>query len=502
MKVLIYLAGVHLGCSNGQHLDKAINEVKKGNEVFILNCDNSIGLCIDNPGHNPLYCRMCVHYQKADMKAFMPKGVERHWIHEFVNSIDEKDIPTFKYNTAKELRALNFHGVDVGLGAMSSYISLTRNLNPQIDDESRSYFDALLREQVITTLVLEKLQEEYHFDVVIFQNGRGAQFKPFLNFCQTRKIDFLCTEDMRLPYNYENNFWCDTPHSISAYTQLYQKCWDTSKDDAEKREQLARSFFEKRRNAVFSGDKIYTKDQVTGLMPEDWQNNVENIVIFNSSEDEFAAVSHEFDKLAFFPSQLEGLKTILEHYKEDKSKHFTLRVHPNLMNIPYKYHQDLYHLGYKNLTVIPASSPISTYSLMDAADKIIVFGSTTGIESVYWGKPVICLAAAFYRDFGIVYHPERLDELWEMIDTYELPCLYNDKVLTYGYFYMGGNHQRTKYVNIDIYNKKFWGKHLTCFKYQKLFKSNFLYALVTTIVERYLRMNFPAKYRKLPQKEA
>ena len=35
---------------------------------------------------------------------------------------------------------------------------------------------------------------------------------------------------------------------------------------------------------------------------------MENIVIFNSSEDEFSAVSKEFDDGAFFPSQIEGIK--------------------------------------------------------------------------------------------------------------------------------------------------------------------------------------------------
>ena len=93
-------------------------------------------------------------------------------------------------------------------------------------------------------------------------------------------------------------------------------------------------------------------------MPEGWKDDVENIVIFNSSEDEFAAVSKEFDDAAFFPSQIEGIKSIIEHYKHDKTKHFTLRVHPNLKKVSYKYHLDLYNLNYSNLTVVRSDSPI------------------------------------------------------------------------------------------------------------------------------------------------
>ena len=111
------------------------------------------------------------------------------------------------------------------------------------------------------------------------------------------------------------HFYNDIPHSIAANNQKYVECWEHTKDSDNEREKIARSFFENRRNAVFAGDTIYVKDQVQGQMPEEWKNDVENIVIFNSSEDEFSAVSKEFDDGAFFPSQIEGIKSIVEHYK-------------------------------------------------------------------------------------------------------------------------------------------------------------------------------------------
>ena len=237
-------------------------------------------------------------------------------------------------------------------------------------------------------------------------------------------------------------------------------------------------------------------------MPEEWKNDVENIVIFNSSEDEFSAVSKEFDDGAFFPSQIEGIKSIVEHYKHDKTKHFTLRVHPNLKKVSYKYHLDLYNLNYSNLTVVRSNSPISTYALMDAASKIIVFGSTTGIESVYWKKPVICLAAAYYKPMNITYNPKTMEELWKYIDTPELACLYSDDVLKYGYYYMSSNHEKTKYIKTDRVRLNFCSHTLQCYNYQKLFGSNFLYALLIQGFYRWLRNKFPAKFKSLSLKEA
>lgn len=500
MKVLIYLAGATIGPSVGIHLEEAIKQIKQGNGVFILHCDSSIGGCMENPNWNPLYCKLCTAFQKKDVHTYLPDNVEQHFMKEYVRQLDETKIPRFQYNNARELRNLTFHGVDIGLGAMSTYISLTRNLNPRIDDKSRPYFDALLREQVVTALVFERLQEQHHFELVVFQNGRGAQFKSLLNICQKRGIDYLCTEFKvnAVGKGFICNFFNETPHGIDANNKEYAKCWDGATCSKEEREKIARSFFENRRHAIYAGDKIYAKDQKQGLLPEGWNDEVENIVIFNSSEDEFAAVSKEFDDAAFFPSQMEGIKAIVEHYIHDKSKHFTLRVHPNLMKIPYKYHQDLYKLKYPNLTVVRADSSVSTYSLMDKADKIIVFGSTTGLEAVYWGKSVICLAAAYYLPMDIAYVPKALDDLWGYIDAKELPCKYNNQVLKYGYYVMSNDHVNTQYVNIDVKTMNFMGRKIKCYSFQKWLGSNMLYVLLMRGFAKLFLHKFPAKFKKVP----
>ena len=76
---------------------------------------------------------------------------------------------------------------------------------------------------------------------------------------------------------------------------------------------------------------------------------------------------------------------MLEHVRNPEY-HFYLRIHPNLTNVHFEYREKLLALEeiYPNITVIDAPSPISTYALMDVADKIIVFGSTAGAESVFW----------------------------------------------------------------------------------------------------------------------
>ncbi len=505
MKVLIYLASPPLESTLGHHLDIALDEIQKGNEVFLLSCDNSIGSCMENPKGSRLYCKLCTLVQQNCIKKYLPKNIEHHWMSEYVEKIDKVSLPKFNYTTADELRYLTYNGIDIGFGVMSTYISLTRNLNPRITEKSRVFFDFLIQEQLITLEIVENLHKEYNFGLVIFQNGRGAQLKPFLNFCQREKIDFWCTEAInKYPECYKNDFWNDIPHSIKGNTMKYGLCWENSKDTLEEKIKIGQSFFENRRNAKPTNDKVFITAQKAGELPADWDSSVKNIVIFNSSEDEYSAVSHEFDSGKVFKNQIDGIKAIAEHYSNDNTKHFTLRVHPNLNKISYKYHKDLYNLNYSNLTVIPGTSSVSTYSLMDAADIIIVFGSTTGIESAYWGKPVICLGPSLYRNLGVVYLPNTPEDLWSLIETENLKPLYNEKILTYGYFYMSRNHQKTNHINMKIQRKKLFGKILNYYSYNKILGSAFMYAVLCRLF-RALSFKIkllPSKIKEIPTEEA
>ena len=505
MKVLIFVAGIRYSSSSAQHINLAIKEYKKGNDVLFLNCDKSLGLCTCNPLGNKLYCKICKCIQENENHRYLPKEIKQLWINDYIKKININDIPKFNYNSSDELRSLTYKGIDIGFAVMSTYISLTRNLDPKIDNKSRLYFDALIREQIMILLVLEMLQKKYNFQLIIFQNGRGAQFKPFLNFCQNKCIDFICTEDMGYDreHFYENNFFNKSAHDINAYNQLYENTWNLSTLSNDEKNKIGHRFFINRRNAIYSGDKIYVKDQIYGKLPANWDLEKENIVIFNSSEDEFAAISKDFDDEKMFKTQMAGIINIVEHYKNDFRKHFTLRVHPNLKHIKYKYHLDLYKISNSNLTVISANSNISTYSLMDAADKVIVFGSTAGIEAAYWGKPVINLGPAFYRDLNVVYKPKSLKELWNLLDTSHLSCLKNDNILKYGYYYMCNNYVIPQYLNIKIITLNIFGKKIKCLSTQKIFGSNHLYVLITAMMDKYLKkIKVFSLFKSIPVEES
>jgi len=494
------------GAQESNQLEKAIECFKSGDTVLYVNCDGTLGSCIQNPLFNQSYCKVCVQLQKANNKRYLPKSIEQH----FLSYYNTKEIlyiadkVKYEYSNLSELKSVTYKGLEIGFGAASSYVSLTKNINPRFDTNLIKYIDALLRLEVILAEIGEIIISNFNPQLVIFYNGRLASYKPILNLAQRHQLNYICTENIALHNDViANNFYINsTPHSISANTERYSELWDKDKDIISLRETIARSFYERRRNSIKTDDKVYTKGQKLGILPTNWNKKMENICIFNTSEDEFCAISKEFDESTVFLSQLDGIKEIVEHYSEYDNLHFYLRIHPNLFGVKYKYHTDLLKLNYKNLTIISAESSVSTYTLIDACNKIIVFASTTGIESVYWGKPVICLSGTFYSELDVAYLPKTKDELWKLINTIDLQCKYNENVLKYGYFYMSETHKINKYVINEHVKYNIAGKDISILKYQKYFGSNIIFFFIMYFLKKITKkLGFTSKFKILPMEE-
>jgi len=219
-----------------------------------------------------------------------------------------------------------------------------------------------------------------------------------------------------------------------------------------------------------ASDSVYVDLQDPSLLPAQWDNRKRNFVIFNSSEDEFFCVGESFDRHKLFPSQVDGVRFLVEKAAADPSIHFYLRVHPNLRDVPFSYHTALPRLfsSYRNMTVIPAASPVSTYRLMHNSEKVFVFGSTAGVEAAYWGKPVVLMGGAAYRDLDVVYCPNTLNDLESLIQP-RLDPKPRVGALKYALFLYGERGRTHSYVNFDFRELRIGRKRLPlplCYAYR------------------------------------
>ncbi len=85
-----------------------------------------------------------------------------------------------------------------------------------------------------------------------------------------------------------------TPHDIKYRTQQMLKAWNSS--SKEELERKGAEFFEKRASGYkgYGVIKSFTGNQKQGLLPEKWDPEAHNVVIYCSSEDKFAAIGEQW----------------------------------------------------------------------------------------------------------------------------------------------------------------------------------------------------------------
>ena len=441
MKILYIISSVYNYHNFTFQMDHLVSDIKE-NEVTVAICDGFCKSCPANPYGAKIMCNEC---KKATKNVLYKIGAKVVKFSDFANN--NLQHPLYKYNSIFDLKSIVYRDVQIGLGVASYYISSTRNLYPAVTSDFCNIINKWMETSMINTdIAYGLITKEY--DKVVIVNGRMFDALPFQAVFIKLGIPFVMIETRTtIDGNTVHDDYVNCKvHTISAYAERMKKFWENSNVPLAERIDIAESFYKNRFNAIATNDKIYTKEQQAGLMPSNWDPNKKNIVIFNSSEDEFASLGGEFDENKLFNSQMEGILFLLRN-TNNENIHYYLRIHPNLMNIPYRYNRDLLKLNDKfpNITVIPGNSKISSYSLMQAADKVITFGSTIGIESAFWGKKSMVLAPTFYSGIDVCYNPTSREEILSFINE-DIRYTYNRDHALY-FSYMCFNNEGEGIVN-------------------------------------------------------
>lgn len=96
-----------------------------------------------------------------------------------------------------------------------------------------------------------------------------------------------------------------------------------------------------------------------------------------------------------------------------------------------------------SLDVLPPSTGVNTYRMIDDIDAAIVFNSTVGIEAAYYGTPVVVAGDTHYRGLDVTYDPDRRSEYFELlqrIETLEMTERMRSRAERYAYFFFVGKH--------------------------------------------------------------
>ena len=416
-----------------------------GHEVVAVGCERCVPACTASLDHSRFICGYCMGRWHRGLDhvdgPFDQKRLSDYLTNERMNELRHS---ADRFETLDELRGLAFEGADVGYAALSSFSYVARNPTPDLNQEKvRSVIQKLVNTgKLVYSGVTEAIRKEQPDQVVLY-HGRGAIDRAALRACQVAGVDCYVYETA-LGINKLLRFKNALPQDIDYFAEDVEAFWANSKEND--KAEIGASFFTMRssgtsnattsKQEITTQDKSYVGHQISGSLPEGWQREKKNVVIFGSSDDEFVAINPDYEDTVY-ANQLDAVDQLAGSLAADEEIRLYFRMHPRQKGAAGEFTARLKALEQRhgNLTVVAADSKISSYTLLEHLDIAVSFRSTMSVEAVFAGKPSIVLANSIFKPLGATYNPESHAQVVELLRS-ELPPKDKLQAIKIGYHRM------------------------------------------------------------------
>jgi hypothetical protein len=421
---------------NTPHYETALEliqlELDRGADVTMLECDAAQSACDVNPQRLFSVCAQCIHRRQVGLRLLSRPIRTLPMLRLTAEDQAALNALPLEFPDVESLKRYAPDDFDLGYGVLSSLFSRLRSASPDLASPA---VRPLLRKFLVTTYAVYRSFRNHLAaekpDRVYVYNGRFGTARAAFRACQQHGIECMIHEvgsTLQHYALYRNHL----PHDVAHAERLAREAWAAAATDPVERERLATEYYEDLARGVVQTWFSYTREQQAGLLPPNWDPSKINIAIYNSSEDEFAALSDEW-RQPIYATQIDGLAAILDAFGRDDRYRLYLRVHPNLRGVRDDFMARLMRLSAPNFTLIPADSTISSYALLRAARKVLTFGSSMGIEATFWRKASILAGVCLYRNLGATHNARTHEEVVGMLAA-DLPPMPRDGALMYGYY--------------------------------------------------------------------
>ncbi|WP_282018305.1 hypothetical protein [Salegentibacter mishustinae] len=416
-------------------------------KIYYLTCSNSFSTCYFNEKSKPEYCFRCKTSTKNTLS--LVSGEFTHLkLNDIITSSHDKAANNFFAGNQTITKHLYFEIFEIGEASLSTYISKTRD--KELLEIENSFVLDIAFNSLKVYLSLKKFIQDKNIDVVYNFNGRQDYLRAVFKAALVNGIDCFNIERARLGGSIEV-FKNVLPHNILAKKKHIDDHWNYSALPLKEKIKIGSRFFEDQKAGKSVIFQSYTKEMHKQELPDNIRNGKKNIILYTSSDDEFAAIGKEFEN-PYFKTQNEGINyvvNILNNYKQEYN--LFIRMHPNLKGVNYPYVEELRNmrnLG-ENIFVIEPDSQVDTYALMTLANKVISFGSTTGLEANFWEKPVILLNKCFYYYSNVCHVPKNKSQIKNLL-LEELAPLERIASIKFGFYYLTGGIKTKYYTENDF----------------------------------------------------
>ncbi len=452
-----------------------------GDTVTFASCLGELDACDFNPTADRKICTDCRLRREDGIKKVTPGCASLRLVPLSSGKKPYDIIPREALRDIESLKIWKVQNFDVGYACLSSLVSLTRNPAPDLREHRQQlqrFASAALQTWENTLKMLARRRP----DRVYLFNGRFSTTRAVLRACEASRVDCYIHErgcDRNHFQLYRNHL----PHDIGQMTGRMRGFW-TSSARRPTREHDAALWFHGRVARVEMDWRSFVKGQQRGTLPDDWNSNRHNIALFTSSEDEFVAIGDSWcDRL--YPDQASAISRLARDLKRVRANaHLTIRIHPNLIGVDNESTRQLAGLTASNITVIPADRDTDSYQLMRMADTVATFGSSIGIEAVFWARPSVLLGPGFYQELRGVYRAKTHRDAVRLLANNLMPKTNHD-ALIYGYWQQKQGTQFKYFEPDDLFTGRF--------------KGAVVYAKPRKTILRYVNRRIASVRKRLPE---
>ena len=303
------------------------------------------------------------------------------------------------------IRELTYRGAPVGRAILQVHPD---DQTPVTDDHRwpQAWVEACVSSFAFVYDQVRELIRLRHSTALVVFNGR------FLHDAATTAAAEACGVPV-LSFDFGGNetdydLTVDETHDWSALQTRMKTSYSTWALD--ERDELGSRWFEDRRHHADARNARFVESQVVGRgieLPEDRTI----VVFFSSSGDEVSEL--DVDWSDYFYGQTGALDAVAQVCRKYDDLLLIVRTHPHKRMKPRRDVEE-WHEAVQQASPdlhLDEWSDVDSYTLMDQADVVVTFGSTTGVEAAYANKPVIVLGPSAYDELGCVSRVKTLDEL-------------------------------------------------------------------------------------------
>ena len=320
------------------------------------------------------------------------------------------DIPMCATPNRSSLRALTYRGAPLGRGILE----VPPGPDVPVTDDyvwPRKYVEAAARSYAFVYDQACRVIEERRSTAVFAYNGRFLHDSAVAAAAVRYGLPVLAYDTGGLETDFDLTI--DATHDWAALQKRMITMYEAW--PAPEGEQLGASWFLDRSSHAEADNARFTGGQELGRGIERSENET-LVVYFSSSGDEIAEL--DLDWADYFDGQPGALLAVATECRR-LGYRFVVRTHPHKKHKPKRDVQDWHDAvaAAQPDLHLDEHSEVDSYTLMDQADVVVTYGSTTGVEAGFAERPVIVMGPSAYDQLGCAVRVRTPGELGDALES-------------------------------------------------------------------------------------